>query len=128
MRAVATPSHRVPGVAATPPQVSQRSPRTAAGPCSTSGRATGSSRLLRHCNAAAPAARPPTDSAAAPAKKHATAAADADAWGAPELVAAPEDLVLEPGEPGPMAPRDGPTHPADVYRCAACERPECQVS
>lgn len=82
--------------------------------------------MVRHRPTAAP-----TDAAAPAAPKHQhkhSTPAAADAWGLAELVTAPEDLVLEPGEPGPMAPRDGPTHPADVYRCAACERPECQTA
>jgi hypothetical protein len=74
---------------------------------------------------AAPAARHPAERATAKSPPP-PQSADTN-WASPTLLASPEDLVIEPGEVGPMAARNGPTHPADVFRCAACERPECQV-
>jgi len=43
------------------------------------------------------------------------------------VIVAPEDFVLPPGVLGPVADRSKPLHPADVFRCPGCTRPECQV-
>ena len=42
------------------------------------------------------------------------------------IVCAPEDFVLPQGQLSPID-RERPQAPADVFRCAACSRPECQV-
>ena len=43
------------------------------------------------------------------------------------VVVAPEDFVLPPGVLGPVADKSKPLHPADIYRCSGCTKPECQV-
>lgn len=43
-----------------------------------------------------------------------------------ELVRAPEDLLLEPGELSTIS-RSSEQHPADVFRCTGCSEPACQV-
>lgn len=44
------------------------------------------------------------------------------------VVVAPEDFSLPAGVLGPVADKTKPLHPADVYRCSGCTKPECQVS
>jgi len=39
---------------------------------------------------------------------------------------APEDFTLAPGEPS-LIDRTTPADPADVFRCAGCTEPACQV-